>query len=56
MTAYDATKADHLNKNIQGLKEFEDLVEEENINEGSDKFDKNIKDNDKWVLKENEFV
>ena len=45
MTAYDATKADHLNKNIQGLIELQDLIEEVNIDEGSDKFDKNIKDN-----------
>ena len=46
MTAYDATKADRLNINIQGLKEFKDLVKEENIDKGSDKFDKNMKDND----------
>ena len=46
MTADDATKADRLNINIQGLKEFEDLVKEENNNKGSDKFDKNMKDND----------
>ena len=47
MTAYDATKADRLNINIQGLKEFEDLVKEENNDEGSYKLDKNIKNNDK---------
>ena len=47
MTAYDATKADRLNINIQGLKEFEDLVKEENNNKGSDKLDKNMKNNDK---------
>ena len=47
MTAYDSTKADWLNENIQGLKEFEDLVKEENNNKGSDKLDKNMKDNDK---------
>ena len=46
MTAYNATKADHLNKNIYGLKEFEDLVKEENNDKESDKFDKNMKDND----------
>ena len=46
MTAYDATKADWLNENIQRLKEFEDLVEEENNDKESDKFDKNMKDND----------
>ena len=46
MTAYDATKADWLNKNIYGLKEFEDLVEEENKDEGSDKLDKNMKNKD----------
>ena len=46
MTAYDATKADRLNKNIQGLIELQDLIEEVNIDEGSDKFDKNIKDNE----------
>ena len=46
MTAYDATKADHLNINIQGLKEFEDLVEEENNDKGSDKLDNNTKDNE----------
>ena len=47
MTAYDATKADHLNINIQGLKEFEDLVKEEKKDKGSDKLDKNKKNNDK---------
>ena len=47
MTAYDATKADWLNKNIQGLIEFEDLVKEEKKDKGSDKFDKNMKNNDK---------
>ena len=47
MIAYDATKADWLNANIQGLKEFEDLVKEENNDKESDKFDKNMKNNDK---------
>ena len=47
MTAYDATKADRLNINIQRLKELEDLVKEENNDKESDKFDKNMKDNDK---------
>ena len=46
MTAYDSTKADWLNENIQRLIEFEDLVKEENNNKGSDKLDKNMKDND----------
>ena len=52
MTAYDATKADHLNKNIYGLTEFEDLVKEENNDKGSDKLDKNIKDKVNQVFKE----
>ena len=47
MTAYDSTKADWLNENIQRLIEFEDLVKEENNDKGSDKFDKNMKNNDK---------
>ena len=47
MTAYDSTKADWLNENIQRLIEFEDLVKEENNNKGSDKLDKNMKNNDK---------
>ena len=47
MTAYDSTKADWLNINIQRLKELEDLVKEENNDKESDKLDKNMKDNDK---------
>ena len=47
MTAYDSTKADHLNIKLQRLIEFEDLVKEENNHEGSDKLYKNYKNNDK---------
>ena len=47
MTAYDSTKADWLNENIQRLIEFEDLVKEENNDKESDKLDKNMKNNDK---------
>ena len=46
MTAYDATKADWLTENIQGLIEFEDIVKEENNDEGSDKLGENTKNND----------